>query len=70
MQKITHGKNFTHSVHLGTLWDENPGKDCKEGPFGEFLRYGTVRFRQTRETIVSKEATKAKALFEKGVLEP
>ncbi|PKK42188.1 hypothetical protein CI102_12285 [Trichoderma harzianum] len=70
MQKITHGKNLTHSVHLGTLWDENLGKDCEEGTFGELLRYGTVRFRQTRETIVRKEATKAKMLLKKGVLEP
>lgn len=70
LQKITHGKNLTHSVHLGTLWDENPGKDNEEGTFVELLRYGTVRFRQTRETIVRKEATKAKLLLKKGVLEP
>ncbi|RFU72757.1 capsule polysaccharide biosynthesis [Trichoderma arundinaceum] len=70
LQKITHGKNLTHSVHLGTLWDENPGKDCEEGTFAELLRYGTVRFRQTRETIVRKEAAKPKLLMKKGVLEP
>lgn len=70
MQKISHGKNLTHSVHLGTLWDENPGKDYEEGTFAELLRYGTVRFRQTRETIVRKEAAKAKLLLKKGVLEP
>ncbi|EHK25610.1 uncharacterized protein TRIVIDRAFT_189376 [Trichoderma virens Gv29-8] len=70
MQKITHGKNLTHSVHLGMLWDDNSGKDCEEGTFAELLRYGTMRFRQTREKIMCKEAAKARLLLKKGVLEP
>ncbi|KAL7949482.1 hypothetical protein V8C42DRAFT_311026 [Trichoderma barbatum] len=44
MQKITPAKNMTHYVHLRTLWDEDPGKDCEEGTFAELLRHGTVRF--------------------------
>lgn len=70
MQKITHGKDLTYSVHLGTLWDENPGRDCGVGTFAELLRYGTVHFRQTRESIVKMETVRPKLTIKKGVLEP
>jgi hypothetical protein len=53
-QKITHGKNLTHSVHCGALLDlpENEGKDQEPGTFGELIRFGSVHLEQTRESIV------------------
>lgn len=69
MQKITHAKNLTISPHLGVLWDENPGKDCRPGTFGELLRYGTVHFEQTRKEIEYVKAPKPPTTMKKGVLE-
>ncbi|KAK3724774.1 hypothetical protein LTR37_000822 [Vermiconidia calcicola] len=70
MQKITHGKNLTASVHLGTLWDENPGKDCEPGTFAGLLRHGTVHFEQTRPEVAYVEAPKPPETLKKGVFEP
>jgi len=72
MQKITHGKGLTNTVALGVLWDlkENEGKDREPGTFAELLRYGSVHFRQKRESIVTMEAEKALKTMKKGVLEP
>lgn len=72
MQKITHGKGLVVSVSLGTLLDmpENKGKDSAPGTFFELLRYGSIHFRQTRESIVRMEAKKAAQTMKKGVLEP
>ena len=71
MQKITRGKGLTHSVHLGALWDEpeNQGKYCREGTWAELLRYGTVHFEQTRESIKLKKAERPKDTIKKGLLE-
>ncbi|KAH8645732.1 hypothetical protein BX600DRAFT_391118 [Xylariales sp. PMI_506] len=71
MQKITHAKNLTVSVHLGTLWDmpENHGKDCGPGTYAELLRHGTVHFRQKRERIAIIPTEKSKLRLKKGVLE-
>jgi hypothetical protein len=73
MQKITHGKDLMHTVSLGTLLDmkENLGKDCKEGTFGELLRYGSVHLEQTRESIVyvKPEMPDPKNIIHKGLLE-
>ncbi|KAI8268529.1 putative glycosyl transferase FCK3 [Colletotrichum sp. SAR11_239] len=57
LQKVTRAKGLTHSPHLGTLWDlpENIGKDQAAGTFADLLRYGSVHFRQTRETIATLE---------------
>lgn len=72
MQKVTHGKGLTTSVSLGTLLDtpEHLGKDQEPGTFFDLLRYGTVHFRQTRESIATIKAQKAKLTMKKGVLEP
>lgn len=53
LQKITHGKNITYSIHCGALMDlpENEGKDQESGTFGELLRYGSVYLEQTRESM-------------------
>jgi hypothetical protein len=53
MQKITHGKNLTKTPAWGLIWDEkgNESKDIEPGTFAELLRYGAVRFEQTRESI-------------------
>lgn len=53
LQKITHGKNITYSIHCGALMDlpENEGKDQEPGTFGELLRYGSVHLEQTRESM-------------------
>ena len=70
MQKITHGKKLTSSLHLGVLWDERPGKDSEPGTFGELLRHGTVHFKQTRDDIVYVKAPAAPTTVKKGLLEP
>ena len=70
MQKITHGKHLTNSVHLGVLWDENEGYDSKPGTFAELLRYGTVHFQQTRPEIAYVKAPKPPKTIKKGLLEP
>ena len=72
MQKITHGKNLTHSPALGVLWEmpENRGKDVQQGTFAELLRYGSVHFQQIRGDIVRMEAKKPSKTFKKGILEP
>jgi hypothetical protein len=74
MQKITHGKGLTHDIHCGALmdWPENEGKDTAPGTFGELLRYGSVHFEQTRETIKYVEApvVSSDLIIRKGLLEP
>lgn len=70
LQKITHGKHLTDSVHLGVLWDENEGADCEPGTFAELLRYGAVHFEQTRENIAYEEAPRPPETLKKGLLEP
>ena len=70
MQKITHGKHLTNSIHLGVLWDENEGKDCEPGTFAELLRYGTVQFEQTREEMEYAKAPRPPKTMKKGLLEP
>jgi hypothetical protein len=70
LQKITHGKNLTNSVHLGVLWDENKGKDAEPGTFAELFRYGTVHFEQTRPEISYVEAPRPQKTLKKGLLEP
>ncbi|KAF7347772.1 Capsule polysaccharide biosynthesis [Mycena venus] len=71
MQKITHGKGLTNTVALGVLWDmkENEGKDRQPGTFAELMRYGSVHFRQKRESIVTMEAEKPPKTMKKGLLE-
>jgi hypothetical protein len=53
MQKITHGKELTHTIHCGALMDlpENEGRDAEPGTFGELIRYGSVHLEQTRARI-------------------
>ena len=70
MQKITHGKNLTNSIHLGVYWDENKGKDSEPGTFAELLRYGTVNFEQTRPEITYVKAPRPPKTMKKGLLEP
>lgn len=74
LQKITHGKGLTHDMHCGALLDlpENEGKDTEAGTFGELLRYGSVHFEQTRESIEYVEALKPdpKQVIHKGLTEP
>ncbi|KAJ7261368.1 hypothetical protein B0H12DRAFT_350591 [Mycena haematopus] len=72
MQKITHGKGLTNTVALGVFWDkeENEGKDREPGTFAELMRYGSVHFRQKRESIVTMAATKPPKTLKKGVFEP
>ena len=70
LQKITHGKNLTNSVHLGSFWDDNEGADASPGTFGELFRYGTVNFQQTRPEISYVKAPRPKETLKKGLLEP
>lgn len=73
MQKITHGKGLTHSVHAGVLFElpENEGSDQIPGTFGELLRYGSVHFEQTRESIAYVEPIMVDSSFiiHKGLTE-
>jgi len=73
LQKITHGKGLTHSLHCGTLLDmpENEGKDAEPGTFGELLSYGSVHFDQTRDMeYIAAPVVEAEVVISKGVLEP
>ncbi len=72
MQKITHGKNLTHTPSVGVLWEQpgNESKDHEVGTFAELLRYGTVHFRQTRESIRYLKAERPPVTLDKGLLEP
>ena len=70
LQKITHGKNLTNSIHLGVYWDENEGQDAGTGTFAELFRYGTVHFEQTRPEISYVQAPRPEKTLNKGLLEP
>lgn len=72
MQKVTHGKNLTKTLALGSLWDmeENGEMYAKEGTFAELLRYGATRFRQTREGIAVVQIDRPKVTMRKGLYEP
>ena len=72
MQKITHGKGLTTDIHCGYLLDRNEGSDSEPGTFGELLRYGSVHFEQTRESIEYVDAHKVEGekVIHKGLLEP
>lgn len=72
MQKVSHAAMLTVSPHLGTLWDmpENEGKDRAPGTFGELLRYGSVHFRQKRESVPRIPAPKPEMTWKKGLFEP
>lgn len=72
LQKITHGKGLTSDIHCGVLLDQNEGSDCAPGTFGELLRYGSVHFEQTCESIEYREAHKVEEdhIICKGLLEP
>jgi hypothetical protein len=72
MWKISHVKGLTHKPQLGSLLDatENTGKDQAPGTFMELLRYGTVHFRQKRETPSLREAPRPEFTLKTGLLEP
>ncbi|KAL3485753.1 hypothetical protein BJX62DRAFT_242631 [Aspergillus germanicus] len=72
MEKVTHGKNLTKTLALGSLWDnqEKDGVDVETGTFAELLRYGATRFRQTREDIAVVQIERPKMTLKKGVYEP
>ncbi|PGH02660.1 hypothetical protein GX51_04543 [Blastomyces parvus] len=70
MQKVSHSKKLAPKPGLGYYWDENDGADCAPGTFGELLRYGSVYFEQTRESIATLQVEKPKDTVKKGVLEP
>ncbi|EEQ86131.1 capsule polysaccharide biosynthesis protein [Blastomyces dermatitidis ER-3] len=70
MQKVSHAKKLSPSPGLGYLWDDKDGADCEPGTFGELLRYGSVYFEQTRESIAIVQLEKRKDTFRKGVFEP
>ncbi|OAP54739.1 hypothetical protein AYL99_11187 [Fonsecaea erecta] len=71
LQKITHGKDLTSTPAAGVLWEEpgNEDKDHEPGTFAELLRYGTVHFQQTRESIQYLKAEKPPVTSQKGLLE-
>lgn len=72
MQKISHGKDMSVYVQLGTLLDspENSNKDHEPGTFAELLRYGTVHFRQKRLQIATRMPEASHTPIKMGHLEP
>ncbi|TDZ34398.1 putative glycosyl transferase FCK3 [Colletotrichum spinosum] len=71
MQKVTRAGGKTSTKALGALWDdkENADTDREPGTFAELLRYGSVHFRQDRETLCVP-APEVQEILHKGVLEP
>ncbi|KAF2116018.1 hypothetical protein BDV96DRAFT_598802 [Lophiotrema nucula] len=72
LMKVTSAQGMTITPHLGALWSrpENAGKDCAEGTFAELLRYGSVHFEQTRESIEYFDDLRLKGPIDKTLLEP
>ncbi|KAK4122131.1 glycosyltransferase family 32 protein [Parathielavia appendiculata] len=72
MWKISHVKGLTHKPQLGSLLDadENMGMDRAPGTFMELLRYGTVHFRQKRQSPNLREAPRPAFALKTGLLEP
>lgn len=72
MQKVTTGKHLMRGLALGGLLNmkENEGIDIEPGTFAELLRYGSVHFEQTRETIKYVKAVTPEIRVRKGLLEP
>ncbi|SPO07729.1 related to capsule polysaccharide biosynthesis protein [Cephalotrichum gorgonifer] len=72
MWKISHVKGMTHKPQLGSLLDapENLGKDQAPGTFMEVLRYGTVHFRQKRQSPGLRDAPRPEFTLKVGLLEP
>ena len=71
MIKLSHGPRGALDPLLATLWDEprHHDKDNERGTFAEYLRYGSVHFKQTRAMQPAKlEATEG--ILHIGVLEP
>lgn len=70
MQKVTRGTTLTTTLHLGECWDKNPGRDCDPNTFAGLLRYGSLHFRQKRDSLSTMEACEPPFKVNKGVLEP
>lgn len=51
LMKFCHGLKDTMVSSLADIWDdpEHDGTDCTPGTFAEYLRWGTLHLRQTRE---------------------
>jgi hypothetical protein len=72
LQKITRGKNLTHSVACGEFLDlpENEGKDALPGTFGELLQYGSIHFEQIRDiAYIDPQVVAPEHILHKGPLE-
>lgn len=72
LQKITHGKSLTKTPALGAIWEEegNLDNDHEHGTFAELLRYGTIHFEQTRDSIHYLKAPPPVETLKKGLYEP
>jgi hypothetical protein len=70
MQKITHAQSLALRPHLGTLLDQNPELNEREGTFLELLRYGSVHFEQVGQGVRWQEAMEppAEALIKEPLL--
>lgn len=69
--KISHVKGLTHHPQLGSLLDaaENTGKDQAQGTFMELLRYGTVHFKQKRQSPWLLQAPRPEFTLKVGLLD-
>ncbi|KAI1145805.1 capsular polysaccharide synthesis protein-domain-containing protein [Nemania diffusa] len=72
LMKIGTIKGMVDWVSLSTLWNmpEHLGKDSEPGTFAELLRLIPLKFRQTREGILTSEKARATITLRKGPLEP
>jgi len=72
MIKISRGGKTVIKDRLGLVWDkpENADADHAEGTFAGLLRFGTVNFRQKRQSVARVEVQRPQMTMKKGVLEP
>lgn len=70
IEKLGNAKDLLDDVTLAVFWRDNPGSDSEPGTFAHLLRYGSVHFRQKRESIRYIKPRKPALRVKRGLLEP
>ncbi|GAP88425.1 putative capsule polysaccharide biosynthesis protein [Rosellinia necatrix] len=70
--KLSHGPPGALDSFLADIWDSEPHRDADvaDGSFAARLRYGSVRFDQTRDMVPIKMAWPTEEVLTCGILEP
>ncbi|KAI1809371.1 capsular polysaccharide synthesis protein-domain-containing protein [Poronia punctata] len=70
--KLSHGPPGVLDSFLADLWDspEYQQRDCEEGTFAAYLRYGSVHFDQKRSMVPMKMGWPTEEVLTCGILEP